>query len=262
MSGSVWLAPPSGRNGQAFDSPTFTGVAKYADGSKTAPSIAFTSSPTDGIYWRASNFTAFANANIESAQIASTYAAIIGSLRFASGDLAVTNPDAFVLRAGANSLQFGGNPVVTTTARTEINKAIASIADNTATDTFTVTIPNAAHSASIMVLLTGSLGAGGAIGANEASASIGYNIAVTRTAGVNAVATISAAFGSAASAAVAGAATITVAGTLSAISGAVGATNTFTIKVTIARGSGTSTNHTCFAYAKLLNANATGITIA
>jgi hypothetical protein len=171
--------------------------------------------------------------------------------------------DTVMARAAANSLQFGASGTAgSATARTEINKAVSALADNTATATFTVTVPNAAHSASIMVLLTGSLGAGGTIGANEASASVGYNIAIARTAGVNAVATISAAFGSATSAAVAGAATCTVTGTLSAISGAVGATNTFTVNVTVARGSGTSTNHTCFAYAKLLNANATGVTIA
>ena len=144
---------------------------------------------------------------------------------------------------------------------THKTKAIASIADNTATATFTITVPNASHSASIQVTFAGKLGAGGAVGAGEATGTISYDIAIARTAGVNAVAGISAAYGSA-TAAVAGAATITVSAAMSAVTGAVGASNTFTVNVTIARGSGASANHTCLAYARLMNANATGITIA
>lgn len=239
-----------------------SGTALLDNGSKAAPSHSFASAPGVGMYWRSGTFTAFAANGLEAGQIADTYAAFISGIRLSSGDLSTVTPDVEIARTAANAVKFGSSLGALTTSRTEVNKAVTAIADNTATAAFTVTVPNAAHSASIMVVLTASLGAGGAIGANEASASIGYNVAVTRTAGVNAVATISAAFGSAASAAVAGAATCTVTGALSAISGAVGATNTFTINVTIARGSGTSTNHTCFAYAKLLNANATGVTIA
>lgn len=145
--------------------------------------------------------------------------------------------------------------------KNKITKSVASIANNTATDVLTVTIPNAAHTAMVRVTLVGSLGAGGAIGANEATGTISYDIAIARTAGVNAVAAISSAYGSQ-TAAVAGAATITVTGTLGSISGAVGAVNTFTVKVTIARGSGSSSNHTCTVYAEVLNGNATGVTIA
>lgn len=140
-------------------------------------------------------------------------------------------------------------------------KAITGIADNTATSAFTVTIPNAAHSATVRVTLCGSLGAGGAIGANEATGTITYDFSIARTLGVNAVVGTSTAFGSS-SAAVTGAATITITGSASAVSGAVGATNTFNIQVTIAHGSGASTNHTCCARAELINANSSGITIA
>jgi hypothetical protein len=38
--------------------------------------------------------------------------------------------------------------------------------------------------------------------------------------------------------------------------------NTFDIQVTISRSGGSSDNHTCVATASLLNANATGVTIA
>lgn len=148
-----------------------------------------------------------------------------------------------------------------TKSRQEKNKQVTAIADATATTVFTVTVPNAAHSAMIKVTLAGSIGAGGAIGVNEATGTISYDIAIARTAGVNAVATISAAYGSVTSA-VAGATTITVAGDLGAVSGAVGASNTFTIRVTITKGGGSSANHTCMAYARVLNANATGITIS
>lgn len=189
-----------------------------------------------------------------------------GSFGFAnSSTIASATTDAAMARSGVNSITFaetfagaGGAGVVT--SRTEINKAVTAIPDATVTTVFTVTVPNAAHSAMIEVGLTGSLGAGGAIGANEATGTATYQIAVARTAGVNAVASISSVYGST-TAAVAGAATITVTGNLGAVSGAVGASNTFTIRVTITKGSGSSANHTCLAYARLMNANATGITI-
>lgn len=171
--------------------------------------------------------------------------------------------DTFLGRAAANSIiQAGGVATAgAATSSTTMLKRVTGIADATATAVFTVTVPNAAHSANVEVTLNGSLGAGGAIGANEATGSIKYNVSIARTAGVNAVATISTAYGSTTSS-VAGAATITVTGDLSAISGAVGATNTFTIRVTITKGSGSSDNHTCTAHAVLLNANASGVTIA
>jgi hypothetical protein len=169
--------------------------------------------------------------------------------------------DVTIFRAGPNSLRFAPTSAATTTSRTELNSAIASIPDAVATAALTITIPNAAHSASLLVRVTGSLGAGGAIGANEATATNTYLIALTRTAGVAAVASISAALGGAA-VAVAGAATVTCTAAMSAVSGAVGATNTFTVNVTITRSGGASTNHTCLVYAQLMNANASGITIA
>lgn len=140
-------------------------------------------------------------------------------------------------------------------------KAVTAIANGVATAVLTVTIPNAAHSATVRVTIVGSLGAGGAIGANEATGTVSYDIAVARTAGVNAVVTFSVADGSA-MANVAGAATITVTAAASAISGAVGATNTFTVNATITAGSGSSTNHTALVRYEVLNANATGVTAA
>ena len=167
----------------------------------------------------------------------------------ATGTLSVT---------GATS--FGGAAAAATTD-TLLTKLTSSIADNTATAVLTVTIPNAAHAASLRVRLLGRLGAGGAIGADEATGSVTYDFAIARTAGVNAVVTASTAFGSAMTA-VAGAATVTVTAAASAITGAVGASNSFTVQVTIAKGSGSSANHKCTLVAEVLNANATGITIA
>lgn len=183
-----------------------------------------------------------------------------GAVTFGSAAGTMT-ADTSIVRASANSLRFGGTTNATTTARTELNKAVASISNAVATTVLTITIPNAAHSASLLVRVTGSLGAGGAIGANEATASNAYIVTVTRTSGVNAVAAISSAFGGAA-AAVAGAATVTCTAALAAVSGAVGASNTIDVQATISRSAGSSTNHTCLVYAQLMNANAAGITIA
>lgn len=148
----------------------------------------------------------------------------------------------------------------TATGRTECNKSVTGIANAVATDVLTVTIPNAAHSASLRTRITCSLGAGGAIGANEATATNTYMTVITRTAGVATVVAISSASDAAASA-VAGAATVTATLANTAMTGAVGATQTFTQQATVSRSGGSSTNHTCLVHAQLMNANATGVTI-
>ncbi len=168
---------------------------------------------------------------------------------------------------GSNGVVIGGTgaPSIipgTVTSASIFTKPVTAIANAVATAVVTVTIPNGAHAGTLRVNLLGSLGAGGAVGANEASASIGYDVTFSRTTGVNAVAAIATAYGSSGSAAVAGAATCTITAAVSAVSGAVGAANTFTLNVTISRGSGSSTNHTCFVFGELLNSNATGITVA
>jgi hypothetical protein len=171
--------------------------------------------------------------------------------------------DTFMVRGGAaNSVKFGGVTGATTTSRTEINKTVTGIADATATTIFTLTVPNGNHSGNVEVTLNGIIGAGGAIGVNEASASIKYNVAFTRTTGANMVAVISAAYASSGSAAVAGATSCTVAMDLGAVAGAAGASNTVAIRGTITKGGGASANHIGLSHAVLLNANASGATIA
>ncbi len=181
------------------------------------------------------------------------------SLYFGSGT------DAQISRAGANQMAFsasGSGGGGTATSRAEINKNVTAIANNTGTATLTVTILNAAHSAGGKIIFKGAAGAGGAIGADEFTALIEYDWTVTRTTGVNAVATLSTALLTAITSSVAGGATPTIAAALSAISGAVGATNTFTFNVTINALTGASTNHTCFCYATLINDAASGVTNA
>jgi len=165
------------------------------------------------------------------------------------------------LKLSKTVIASGGTTLGDATTAGTVKKTITAIADNTATPTFTVTIPNAAHSASIKLTLKGSLGAGGAIGANEATGSIAYDIAIARTAGVATVVGFSTAYGSS-TAAVAGGATITITAAASGLTGANSASQTFTIDVTIARGSGASANHTCGCFATIINANASGVTLS
>lgn len=143
---------------------------------------------------------------------------------------------------------------------TEFRKQTTGIADNTATSVITVTIPNGSHSAYIRLRIRAALGAGGAVGADEASGLVQYDVIVTRVTGVNAVR--NAAASTVTTVSVAGGTTITVTPTLAAVAGAVGAVNTFDVQITIARGGGASTNHTCDVYASVLNQNASGITVS
>lgn len=163
-----------------------------------------------------------------------------------------------------NVVVFGtANPTAgAVTSRTEINKAVTAFSDNVAKAVLTFTVPNAAHSASFLIRIVGSMGAGGDIGANESTQSATYIVDITRTAGVNAVATIGATYGQPAAATVAGGDNIATTAALSAISGAVGAANTFTVNATLARDAGAADNHTAVVHCSLLNANATGVTVA
>lgn len=235
-------------------------------GSTGVPTLTWNGDTGTGFYLGTTNQLLFASASTDWLNFGSTLSARSDwGLQWSTNSTVYGGSrDLTLSRGGASQIVYGGNGTLgggAAASRAEVNKSVTAIADATPTATFTVTIPNGAHSGMLEVNLVGSLGAGGAIGANEASATISYNIAITRVSGVNATATISSAYGSAATA-VAGAATVTVTAALSAISGAVGATNTFTVNVTITKSGGSSANHTCLCYGRLMNANATGITIA
>lgn len=241
---------------------TTPGVITSGVGTKTSPNFQGGSTNT-GMY-TTSGFTAGLSLNgssyfdVTNGKVSTVSTNVLGWTSSASDAAAAA--DAAMYRGGSNQVVFSAGSVNTITSRAEINKNVTTIADNVATATVTVTVPNAAHSAGGKLVIKAAAGAGGAIGADEFSVENEYAWVVTRTAGVNAVATLTAIVTGVA-ASVAGGAAVTLTAAFSAISGAVGATNTFTLNVTIAHGSGSSTNHTCFVYGTLLNDNASGVTI-
>lgn len=161
------------------------------------------------------------------------------------------------------SSSVGGTGVAGAAAvETKLTKAVTAFSDTVAKDVFTVTVPNAAHAAMIELDLLGVLGAGGAVGAGESTCLSKYQLVLARTAGKATVATLSSAIGGC-KAKVAGADDITsVVATASAMTGAVGATQTFTVQVAITRSGAGADNHTLVASARILNQNASGVTIA
>ena len=150
--------------------------------------------------------------------------------------------------------------MASTTGVKYFTKNVTAIADNTATAVLTVAIPNQNLRAQVMVQLVGSLGAGGAVGVNEATGTVSYNIGIAKRTGVAAVVTAGTAYGSG-MASLAGAATITVTAAASSIAGGTGA-NTFTVNVTIAKGSGSSDNHTCDVLAQVFDPGLKGVTVS
>lgn len=167
-----------------------------------------------------------------------------------------------VLQA-TTALSVGGTGVPgAASVQTAVTKAVTAFSDTVAKAIFTVTIPNAKHSAFIEVDVLAQMGAGGTIGAGESIISTKYLVGIVRTAGVNAVAGVSAAIIAVATD-VAGADGLTSAViTTGAVVGAVGASNTIDIQLAITKTGGASDNHTATVAARVLNANATGITIA
>lgn len=231
-----------------------SGALQTQDGSASAPVIHGTNTTNSGFYYSGASPAVTVSGSLVSYWSSLGVISQVNAYLFGTAVSIYSPADA--------QIRFGGStPTSTTGALTIARKSVTAFTDGVAKTVFTLTIPNAAHSASYLVRVTGSIGAGGAIGANEASATNCYVVTICRTAGVNAVAGISAAFG-ASTAAVAGATTVTCTAALAAVSGAVGATNTIDIQATITKGGGASDNHTCVATASLLNANATGVTIA
>jgi hypothetical protein len=133
-------------------------------------------------------------------------------------------------------------------------KTLTAMADNTAVDLATVTVPNAIHGAAIRVTAMGMLGDG------DSTDSKIYMIGISRIAGAATKATVSTAAAVGATSGATANATLTV--TVSSMTGAVGAQQTFTIQAKVARSAGAAANHIVVAKLELLNAKATGVTIA
>ncbi len=147
-------------------------------------------------------------------------------------------------------------------AATSMNRMLfkkTGIADNTATDILTITVPNAAHAAMVKVTM---LSSNGSTDAFESSRCAEGLVVLTRIAGdvvVPVAATL--ALAQIATDATGGAATHTLAYAVSTITGAGNAVNTFTITVTI-NDTGNLGSNQVVVLAELVNAEASGVTMA
>jgi hypothetical protein len=146
--------------------------------------------------------------------------------------------------------------------QSEIVKRVTGFTDTTAKDVFTVTVPNAQHAALIEVDVLAILGAGGTIGAGESVIASKYQVVLARTGGVAVVPAVSSAIGGQKAAVAGGDAMTSAVVSVSTITGAVTDPNTFTIKVAITKASGAANNHVAVCSARIINENATGVTIA
>jgi hypothetical protein len=150
----------------------------------------------------------------------------------------------------------GGTAGAATTA-TPILVKKTGIADNSATNVITVTVPNANHSAGIEVDIVSSNG--GADAFESTRVAKGY-IAVARTSGAATVA-VAATLSLTAIATVSLGATHTLAYGVTSMTGANNATQTFSITVTI-DDSGNLGSNQAIVRARIINSEASGITMA
>lgn len=135
--------------------------------------------------------------------------------------------------------------------------AKSGIANNTATDVITVTVPNANHNGAIFLDVMAHLGTG--TDASESTRVATGVIAIARTTGAATVA-VASTLAQAAIATVSGGGTLTLAYGVSAITGAAGATQTFTIQVTLVV-TGSVVDHRAVVFARSINSAAGGITM-
>lgn len=140
----------------------------------------------------------------------------------------------------------------------ELKVRKTGIANNSATAVITVTVPNSTHNAAIFLEILAHLGIG--TDASESSRCARGCVVLARTPDVDTVATVST-LESTQIATVSGGGTLTLAYSVSSISGASNATQTFTIRLTLVV-TGTITNHIAVVFARLLNSAQDGVTMA
>lgn len=132
------------------------------------------------------------------------------------------------------------------------------IANNTATAVITVTVPNGMHAAAIRLTILGHLGTG--TDTFESARCAEGLIVLARQTGAATVA-VAATLALAQIATAAGGGTLTLAYGVSSMTGAVGATQTFDITLTLVV-TGTITDHQAVVFAELVNSAAGGVTMA
>ncbi len=138
-------------------------------------------------------------------------------------------------------------------------KTILNLPNNTFADVLTVSVPNAASAAVLEISLSGSLGAGGAIGPYESSIGANALITITRVPGQATVKNLM--IQPAPDVRSVGAAAITQDISLSANVGATNATQTFAVQYKVARGTGNSTNHVASATSRVVSPALSLITV-
>jgi hypothetical protein len=181
----------------------------------------------------------------------------------AQSDVPIATRQPAVCNPGSTTPYVDRNPATggwlcTTTKR--LVKTLTGIAENTATDAITVTVPAAFNgSAIIEVKIMGSLGAGGSVNPFESTKSLLEIVTVTRTSGTLAVVSTSTA-ALVAEAHVASGCTAVLTSGASSVAGSTGAADTFTIQLTISNNACLATNHRAIVVADLV-ASDPGITI-
>lgn len=210
---------------------------EHGAGTAALPVVTSTPDTTTGIYFPAVGQIGYAISGVQGGQVDSGGIANLGDWRLGN-----------ITAGGALGTR-------------QKLKLVSAIADNVATDILTITVPNTTVAARIVVTVVTYLGAGGAVGAGEATAIYSRSFAINRFPGAACVVAASTATNST-SALSSGAATNTTTLAATAMTGAVGVAQTFTIQVTIARGSGSSTNHVCACDSTLFNVITGGPTFA
>ena len=165
------------------------------------------------------------------------------------GSLASTAP--------SEQLRLGGFSAGAATMAARFTKKVTAIADAAATSVLTVTVPNGEQAAALKI---GFLTSNGAAAAFQSSRCAEGLIVIARTTGVATVA-VASALANAAIATVAAGATHTLAYSVTAMTGGVGATQTFDVQVTIDDSSNVGGNQ-CVMVVELLNAQVSGVSVA
>lgn len=150
-------------------------------------------------------------------------------------------------------LVAGAQPGVQLGARTVLNNLVETMADATFKDVLTVTVPNTTSFGAVFLEVVG------ALGDSDSAHAVRVVVAISRIAGAATLAAIALTAGAATTGATANAA---VTAGVTAMTGAVGATQTFTIQLKVTRSAGAAANHRTFIIADCHDPMMAGISIA